>query len=314
MNNINSIQWPDGKDFAFTVFDDTDWGTVANLEPVYSFLNDLGIKTTKTVWPLSNPGKPEGEGSTCEDKEYLDWLLKLQQDGFEIGYHLASYNPSKRERTIEGLEKFRSLFGHYPYSMANHNLNTEGMYWGSARLSFFLTRLLYNASTKFAKNDIWEGHKPGSPYFWGDLCVEKIQYVRNFIYPEINTLKACPHMPYHDPSKPYVKKWYAASEGSGIKSFNKLVTVQNIDKLVAERGACIMYTHFAAGFYRDGKLNDDFKKNMEYLSKKNGWFVPMNTLLGFLEQQNGPKTLQTTERLGLELSWLAAKLKRGRTS
>ena len=28
------IQWPDGKDFAFTVFDDTDFATLKNVKKV----------------------------------------------------------------------------------------------------------------------------------------------------------------------------------------------------------------------------------------------------------------------------------------
>ncbi len=44
------MEWPSGKKFAFTIIDDTDHGTVSNLKPVYDLLNELGIKTTKTVW------------------------------------------------------------------------------------------------------------------------------------------------------------------------------------------------------------------------------------------------------------------------
>jgi hypothetical protein len=308
------IQWPEGKEFAFTVFDDTDWGTVANLKPVYDFLDELGLKTTKTVWPTSNPNKKEGSGDTCDDPEYLAWLLELQKKGFEISYHLNSYNPSKREKIIEGLDKFKKLFENDPATMANHDLNTDGIYWGSARLSFPINKLIYNASTKFKKNSIWEGHKPGSPYFWGDICMERIKYVRNFVYREINTLNACSHMPYHDPAKKYVNQWFAASEGSGLKSYNLMVTKENIDKLEREKGACIMYTHFAAGFYKDGKLDETFKRSAEYLAGKNGWFVPVNVLLDYLASQKGIHTLTPLERFSLETNWLLTKLKRGRTS
>ena len=314
MINEQTIQWPEGKDFAFTVFDDTDWGTVENLAPVYALLNDLGFKTTKSVWPLDNDVTNKKEGATCEDPEYLKWLLELQSKGFEIGYHLASFGPSKRDRTIEGLEKFKELFGHYPYTMANHNMNTEGLYWGSSRLSFALTKLIYNASTKFAKNNLWKGDDPNSPFFWGDLALEKIKYQRNFTFREINTLKACPFIPYYDPSKKYAKAWFASSNGSGIKSYNSVINPANIDRLQSERGVCIMYTHFAAGFVKNGKLDEDFKRSMEYLSKKNGWFVPVNDLLDYLAAAKGIHKLSALERLSLELKWLASKIADRRTS
>ena len=42
----------------------------------------------------------------------------------------------------------------------------------------------------------------GSPLFWGDKCRDHIKYVRNFVFDDINTLAACPHMPYHDRARP----------------------------------------------------------------------------------------------------------------
>ena len=36
---------PSGRDFAFTIFDDTDYGTVENLRPVYRFLSELGVRS-----------------------------------------------------------------------------------------------------------------------------------------------------------------------------------------------------------------------------------------------------------------------------
>lgn len=47
---MNKIIWPGGKSFAFTIVDDTDKTTLENGPVVYDFLNDLGIKITKTVW------------------------------------------------------------------------------------------------------------------------------------------------------------------------------------------------------------------------------------------------------------------------
>ena len=46
------IEWPNGHDFAFTVFDDTDNATLHNVRPVYKFLLDLGLIMTKSVWPI----------------------------------------------------------------------------------------------------------------------------------------------------------------------------------------------------------------------------------------------------------------------
>ena len=116
------IVWPEGKTFAFTVFDDTDFATLENTAEVYAFLADCGLRTTKSVWPnSSNEQDQEGWGETCEDSKYLDWVLDLQKQGFEIGFHMATCDSSVRHKTIHALEKFSKWFGHEPRSMANHS-------------------------------------------------------------------------------------------------------------------------------------------------------------------------------------------------
>ena len=56
------------------------------------------------------------------------------------------------------------------------------------------------------------GELPGHPLFWGDLCKEKVTYVRNFVFDDINTLAQCSFMPYQDPMRPYVNRWFASSK------------------------------------------------------------------------------------------------------
>jgi hypothetical protein len=59
------IHWPRGSRFAFTVFDDPDAQSFETTRPVYSFLADLGFRTTIGVWPLDIRRKPNSEGGTC---------------------------------------------------------------------------------------------------------------------------------------------------------------------------------------------------------------------------------------------------------
>ena len=99
-----------------------------------------------------------------------------------------------------------------------------------------LNRLVYNLLTKNHNSDISYGHVQGSPYFWGDICRENIKYVRNFVFAETNTLEMCPIMPYHDPQRPYVNYWFAASEGRDFDSFTKCISEQNQDRLEEEGG------------------------------------------------------------------------------
>ena len=115
-------------------------------------------------------------------------------------------------------------------------------------------------------------------------------------------------MPYHDPARPYVNHWFAASEGNRAELFNAMVSEDNQDKLMREGGACIMYTHLAKGFLEKGKINTRFKVLMERLSKMNGWFVPVHTLLDFILQARGHHSITQAERTNLERRWLWHKV------
>jgi hypothetical protein len=309
-NKSKKKEWPEGKDFAFTIFDDTDLATLKNVQEVYALLTDLGFRTTKSVWPLRGNDKPQCGGETCDDPAYLNWVLKLKEAGFEIGFHNATFHSSLRADSIKGLQRFANLFSHYPRTAAQHMGCLESLYWGNYRLTG-INALIYNMLTRFHNFKKYRGHIETDPYFWGDLCKENIKYMRNFVFPDLNTLKQCPFMPYHDPMRPYVNYWFASSEGATPRSFNRCLSEPHQDRLEAERGAAIMYTHFGAGFYRNGQIDGHFKFLMERLSRKNGWFVPVSVLLDFLIDCQGHHEITDRERQGLERKWLWNKMRMG---
>jgi hypothetical protein len=177
---LKGISWPDGTRFAFSIFDDTDRATLENVPHIYRLLRNLGFRTTKTVWPISGGAKPPAVvgGSTCDDPAYLAWVKELAAEGFEIALHNVTYHGSKRDEIEQGLDRFAEMFGHYPMSMANHTECEDGMYWGAARISG-IRKHIYQLTT-LRRNRRYFGHVPGSPHFWGDLCRDRIMYVRNF--------------------------------------------------------------------------------------------------------------------------------------
>ena len=141
-------------------------------------------------------------------------------------------------------------------------------------------------------------------------------YVRNFVFTDINTLKVCPQMPYHDLSRAYVNQWFASSEGPDRRSFCRTIAEENQDRLESEGGACIMYTHFGApDFLERGRLHAGFVKLMTRLAAKNGWFVPVSTLLDHIRRLRGEHVITPRERNCLERRWLLEKafLTRGTT-
>ncbi len=312
MSGDGGIRWPEGRGFAFTIFDDTDLATVEGLRPVYDLLFDLGFRTTKTVWAVRGDGEPDFSGSTCDEPEYRAWTLELQAKGFEISSHGATFSTSGRERVIEAMDRFREIYGHDPRTLANHTGCEESIYWGANRVTG-VNRLAYNFLTFFRNRDTFRGEREGDPLFWGDICRERVTYVRNFTFTDIDTLAACPLMPYHDPARPYVNSWFAATEGRNLAAFNERITEANIDRLEASGGACIMYTHLAAGFVVDGVLDARFRMLMERLAGRNGWFVPVATLLDHVRGERGAAVLSPGQRRSLERRWLRSKLTTGST-
>lgn len=310
MGGHEPIRWPDGKTFAFSVFDDTDLATRENVAPVYDLLGGLGLHTTKSVWAVGGDSEPSIGGATCEDPSYRDWTLELQKAGFEIGSHGASPTTATRDTVIHSLDRFRQIYGHDPEVLANHSHCLDSMYWGDARLDG-ASRVAYNLMTGFRSRGVFRGHCEGDPLFWGDMCRARVRYVRNFTYADIDTLAACPVMPYHDPNRPFVNAWFASSEGADVEAYTRCVSEENQDRLEAGGGACIMYTHFAAGFWRDQTLNPRFRMLMERLSAKNGWFVPVSALLDHVVAQRGLTVISATERRALEHRWLRSKLRVG---
>jgi hypothetical protein len=306
------IDWPDGKPFAFTVVDDTDHSTLENAPPVYALLADLGILTTKSVWTIGGDAR---DGLACDDARYRAWVERLDEQGFEIALHNVAPHTSPRSQTIAGIERYRDIFGADPSMHVNHSRCRENIYWGPDRVSG-LNRAVYGVLSRRGKANAFEGHVESSPLFWGDVCQSRVKYVRNFVHGEINTLRFCPTMPYHDPQRPYVNHWFASTEGPDVRTFCDKLSDANLDRLAAEGGACIMYTHFASGFAPAGELDSRFVRVMRRVSALGGWFVPVTTLLDHLLAATGPDThtLTDRERSRLERLWLAHKVRVGGTS
>ncbi|MGA2034648.1 MAG: hypothetical protein ABSG68_20565 [Thermoguttaceae bacterium] len=302
------IAWPDGKRFAFTVFDDTDEATLANVGPVYSFLADCGFRTTKSCWVLrGDPGRGLYHGETCDDPHYLNWLLELQTQGFEIGWHNGTWHGLTTTEMAAALEKFSHLFGHDPVTAANHRGAEQGVYWAERRLTG-LHVALYKLLTLSRNQGQYRGHVEKDDYFWGDLCKQHVKYFRNFVFQDINTLKVCPFMPYHDPQRPYVNYWFASSNGGNAQDFVNCIAEENQDRLEEEGGACIMYAHLARGFAEGGRINPRLEHLIRRLAAKKGWFVPVATLLDHLQKLRGPHEITARERRRLERKWLWEKL------
>jgi hypothetical protein len=297
-------RFPGGARFAFTVIDDTDVATVENVRPIYRLLESLGMRSTKTVWPVrcEEGSRNFSLSETLDDRHYRDFVVDLHARGFEIAFHGATMESSTRERTARALERFRGVFGAPPRVHANHSFNRDNLYWGVGRLDDPALRLLYRVALP-QRPDFYQGHCPGSPYWWGDLCLEQIEYVRNLTFSEINLLCVNPSMPYRDPGRPYVRWWFSAADAEGVDEFNHLLQPENQRRLDAEGGVCIIATHFGKGFARASKPNPETQRLLELLAARNGWFPAVGELLDWLRARHQSDGLPSSEWRRMQWRW-----------
>ena len=304
------VNWPAGAKFAFTIFDDTDNSTVTNTKPVYDYLYEKRILTTKSVWCF--PPRGDYGGQSLQEPDYLKWVENLQSQGFEIGLHNVGDGVFTRDEIIRGLKEFEQKIGNAPKIHCNHVSNPDNLYWWDRRFVWPFSALYRFAYWLKKRSPVPAGgDNPTSELFWGDVAQKKIKYVRNLTFCQINTLACDPRMPWGDPNKPYVNFWFSSSDGHNVNLFNDLLAPGNLDKLEKERGACIVYTHFASGFVDDyGRLDPKFKRRIDDLSSRGGWFVPCGELLDYLQAQEGRVKAGYWYRLSKNLIWAFGRVRK----
>ena len=302
--------WPGGKTFAFTVIDDTDSATVENVKPIYDLLYSRGIRTTKTVWAC--PSRDGFPGQSLSDPEYRDFILSLKEKGFEIASHGAGSGVFGRDEILAGQELFRAVLGDYPRIFINHNVNSDCVYWGSERFSRPVALMYALARRVLGKSRVKSGGSdPNSPSFWGDVCKQRIRFMRNHTVSEINTLKFDPDMPCRVKRKQeYSNYWFSSSDGQDADMFCRLLTRDNVDRLAAEGGLCLVYAHFAYGFVKNGAPDPRFTEEIGYLSSLNGWFAPAGEILEYLLTQKRADTPRgAAKELSMDAKWALDRLK-----
>ena len=298
------IVFPGGRRFAFSILDDTDVATVENVGPVYRLLDALGMRTTKTVWPLPCPeGSRDFAGSqTLDDAEYREFILWLRGRGFEVTWHGATMEASERARTEEGLERFRAVLGAYPRIHANHAYNRENLYWGPARVDQPLLKAVIQRALPTPEG-YYAGHVQGSPYWWGDLAQRHVEYARNLTFEEVNLARINPSMPYRDPARPLVRWWFSCSDAEDRDEFAELLRPDRQERLEREGGWCIVATHLGKGFSAGGEVDRLVRRRLEALAARDGWFVPVGELLDFLRARRTEETLPADEWDRMQWRW-----------
>ncbi len=298
------MAYPGGHRFAFSILDDTDDSTLENAAPIYACLQRLGFRTTKTVWAHDRSAESRifFAADTLERPEYLAWVHELIDAGFELGSHGASMESSPRADTERALAFLEAEFGRVPRLHANHAFNRENVYWGAKRfaggpLRFVLDRLRSGGD--------FDGDDEASPYFWGDLCREHVDYVRNFTFSELDMLRVNPEMPYALDHTPWVKRWFSTTDAPDADAFVARITPESLERVERDGGVCIVSTHLGKGYVEDGRVRPDVEAVLEWLAQRPGWFAPVSDILDHLVAQGAGARLGRSGLMKLEARYLA---------
>lgn len=299
--------WPEEKSFAFTIMDDTDRARWQAIKPFYDALIARGLRTTKTAWVLDSPADDPYRGDSLQDPGYRAWTSDLAGAGFEIAWHGARSGGTESAAHAGAFERFREMFGVYPRTYANHAVNPECLYWGEERFDDPVVREIFR---RFSGRRRFLGSTPGTPYYWADLCERRLRYVRGFNFDDVVTSRKDPWMPYHDPRRPAVARWFSASDGSDVERFVKLLAPGRLAELERSGGCCIVYAHVADGFVHNNAVDPRVLRVLDGLAERKGWYVPVGELLDRIESQRGECVITPSQHRRLEWRWAAYQVRR----
>jgi hypothetical protein len=313
MSNQHPASFPGDKQFAFSIFDDTDVSTLEYIRPIYELLDRLGFRTTKSVWPLPYFGPSDYEGSaTLADPEYAGYARHLQDRGFEIAFHGARMESTERPEIIAAFEVYKQNLGRYPEAYAAHGYNRDNLYWGIDRFQFPLWRWLY-AALGDGREQPGQGHRSESPFYWADLAERHLRYVRSFTYDDLNLWNITRAVPYRTAGTPGVRAFFPSADTDNVEEFIELLNPARQAQLEGEHGLAIVSTHFGKGFLRNGRVHPGVVEVLTRLSQRPGWFPPVSQLLDHVAHaQGGIALIKGYELFRLEGLWFWHGLRRRR--
>lgn len=238
------LRWPPyPRRAGFCITDDTDSAELSTVRAVYDALAANGIRTTKTVWafrpeePCGIPPLPDSiqRGVTLEDPDYLRYCEWLGAEGFEIALHGATAGNNRSATTRRA---FETLDRHFPraHTYICHAKNADNPYWQEKMVAKGPLRF---ALSNYARGHHCSGEDPGSPYFWGDQCLERVRYIRLMRTRNLDTLAANPSMPYFEREKPFVRSWFSATK----RSFRDATANEALDSLERGWGLTVLYQY-----------------------------------------------------------------------
>jgi hypothetical protein len=128
-------------------------------------------------------------------------------------------------------------------------------------------------------------------------------YVRNLTFASLNVARVNPSMPYHDPARPLVQRWFSATDAEDADAFVTLLDGKNVDALERDGGFTVIATHFGKGYAPDGAVRADVAQRLRDVARRSGWFPTVSELLDWLAETRGVRTLPAREWRAMQWRW-----------
>ena len=273
---------PGSYSFGFTIVDDTDNSKLEYIKPIYDYLTEIGMRGTRALWVRDSDGYWGRKGDTTNRTDYRDYCVELQDLGFEIAMHTPSGDDDTREQIIWGFNRFKEIFGDYPYNYVMHSSNKEN-FWGG-------------------ENNF--GHDPHSPYYCIDIIRDMGCNVEgDILHGGLNIFAHRNRLRHSMFSIPSFYRFWLPDKYTFLDGVNK----RDLEELENERGVSIVSTHFASSYsdvFYNGtweeanpstfsaynstygwntsftyRLNLSVKEKFDHIASLGGWYVPVKAIL-----------------------------------
>ena len=117
-------------DFGFTITDDTDTYDYRIGNATYQGFYNAGFLTSVSSWAIGVDSGIASRKGFVDNESQRNWLLDLQNKGFELALHSASEISDTREQTINAFNNWSLYFG-FPMMYWEHSQNGEHLISGT---------------------------------------------------------------------------------------------------------------------------------------------------------------------------------------
>jgi hypothetical protein len=101
-----------------------------------------------------------------------------------------------------------------------------------------------------------------------------------------------------------VNAFFPSAFADNVEEFIELLSPMRQKQLEREGGLAIVGTHLGKGFLRNGQVHPQVVELLTQLSRRQGWFPPVSTLLDYVTGiQGGVPLLERHKLFRLEALW-----------